>query len=439
MKNLIYIISGLSLLIFLSCQQQVAKKEGFEDPEFKLTADPNNGSIKLNQEGFKALVVADNLGTARHIAVRDNGDIYVKLAEGGVAALRDTTGNGKAEIIKFFDEPDSQANRETGIEIQDGYLYYASDTSVFRVKLGEDLVPSAEKEVIVAELPTQQSHAAKSLALDGKGNLYVNVGAPSNACQEEDRKKGSPAMDPCPILEWQGGIWRFSDSELNQEQKEDGYKYATGMRNMVAIDWDPVTDALYGVQHGRDDLHRLFPDLYTVEENAELPAEEFIKIDDGDNFGWPYCYYDHFKEQKVLNPEYGGDGEKVGRCEEMEDPIIAFPGHWGPNDLVFYTGDMFPEKYRNGAFVAFHGSWNRAPRPQQGYNVIFVPFENGEPTGEYEVFANQFAGSGEPFTSPSDAEFRPTGVAVGADGSLYISETETGRIWRVFYEPPKEA
>jgi len=132
----------------------------------------------------------------------------------------------------------------------------------------------------------------------------------------------------------------------------------------------------------------------------------------------------------VLNPEYGGDGREVGRCAEKEDPVIAFPGHWGPNDIEFYTGDEFPERYRGGAFIAFHGSWNRDPEPQGGYNVVFVPWEDGAFSGDWEVFASGFAGAD---VSPRGATHRPTGVATGPDGSLYIADDRGGTIWKIVH------
>ena len=140
----------------------------------------------------------------------------------------------------------------------------------------------------------------------------------------------------------------------------------------------------------------------------------------------------------MLGPEYGGDGKEIGRCEGYDLPLIGFPGHWAPNGLLFYQGNQFPERYRNGAFIAFHGSTIRAPYPQSGYFVAFVPFENGEPAGEWEVFANGFAGV-DPIVNVSDATYRPMGLAVGPDGSLYIGDTEKGRIWRVMFKGDKKS
>jgi glucose/arabinose dehydrogenase len=163
---------------------------------------------------------------------------------------------------------------------------------------------------------------------------------------------------------------------------------------------------------------------------VEKPAEEFVLIGQGSDFGWPYCYYDPASDTKVLAPEYGGDGREVGRCAEKDDPLIAFPAHWAPNGLHFYRGDQFPAEYNGGAFIAFHGSWNRAPMPQGGYNVVFAPFEGNEPTGEWSVFADGFAGSD---VSPRGAAHRPVGIAEGPDGSLYVSDDAGGRIYRILY------
>ena len=121
----------------------------------------------------------------------------------------------------------------------------------------------------------------------------------------------------------------------------------------------------------------------------------------GDNAGWPYVYYDQFQKKKILSPEYGGNGHATGG-ENAIDPIDAFPGHMAPDGLLFYTGSMFPERYRNGAFIAFHGSWNRAPEKQKGYFVVFQPFKNGKPDGSWEIFADNFAGSDD-ISSPSQA------------------------------------
>jgi glucose/arabinose dehydrogenase len=397
------------------------------------TSPSQSGPQELTlPSGFAATVVSPGLGEgARQIAVDDNGDIYVKMAKakehGGIIALRDTDGDGRADVRESFGDFDGG-----GLALHAGFLYASSDVAVYRFTLDPaSLVPPAGPEMIVSGFPDQSEHAFKTFTLDGQGHLYVNVGAPSNACMEKHRTPGSKGMDPCPQLERHAGVWRFRDDQPGQTQ-EEGKHYSTGSRNMVALEWNTEVDSLYGVQHGRDQLSMFWPELFEDEQSAELPAEEFLQIAEGDDFGWPYCYYDQIQDKKVLAPEYGGDGKTEGRCAEKKDPILTFPGHLAPNDLVFYTGDQFPAGYRGGAFIAFHGSWNRAPLPQKGFFVVFVPFEDGQPLGEWEVFADGFSGRAE-VAEPGDAAHRPCGLAVGPDGSLYVADSVQGTIWRIAY------
>jgi glucose/arabinose dehydrogenase len=381
--------------------------------------------------GFGAITLVDSLARNRHMAVNSNGDIYVKLARlkngKGIIVLRETP-NGKVTEVKSFAD-----HVGTGIVIKNGYLYSSSDSTVYRYKLNEagEVIAPDKPEIIISDLVARRSHASKSIALDNAGNIYVNIGAPSNACQEQDRLKGSKGKDPCPLLDSTAGIWQFKADKLNQSYA-DGVRYATGTRNIVGLDWNNSVNELYAMQHGRDNLYQNWPELYDSVESAELPAEEFLLVKKGSNFGWPYCYFDQIQNKKVLAPEYGGNKTIQGRCENMDQPIIGFPGHWAPNALLFYTGNMFPEKYRNGAFIAFHGSWNRAPLKQKGYNVIFVPMKDGKPNGNWEVFAEGFTGSAE-IAAPREAEYRPCGLAQGKDGSLYISDSVKGRIWKIIY------
>jgi glucose/arabinose dehydrogenase len=239
-----------------------------------------------------------------------------------------------------------------------------------------------------------------------------------------------PGDDPCPLLQHYGGIWKFDENKLGQKQG-DGTRFATGLRQMPAITWHD--GALYIVMNSRDQLNTLWPVMFTAQENAERPAEPtFRAAQAGLNFGWPYCSYDYGLKKFVLNPEYGGDGKNVGRCSQFTPPIASFPAHWAPVDVMFYSDSQFPARYKGGAFIAFHGSWNRSPLPQAGYNVTFQPFASDKPSGDYEVFASGFAGKA-PVMNPGQAMARPDGVAQGPDGSLYITDSGKGKIWRVIY------
>ena len=396
----------------------------------------DNGGLVL-PTGFCASVFADDVGGARHIDVAANGDVFVQLmtakksAEsgsgqgGGILALRDTDGDGIADSTAYFG-----ALGGTGVRLHDGWLYADDVDHIMRYRLPSGtLVPTAAPETLVTELP-RRGHEARNFALDDDGALFVNVGSRSNSCQVNDRGDRSPGHDPCTELETRAGIWRF-DSDRTGQTQETGERYATGIRNAIGLTIHPRTGDLWATQHGRDQLFQNWPRHFDAEESADNPAEELMQVDEGDDFGWPYCYWSNDSNARVLAPEYGGDGEQVGeRCAGKKAPVAVFPGHWAPMDVLFYTGSQFPERYRNGAFIAFHGSWNRAPRPQAGYNVVFQPLDGESPDGRYEVFADGFAGETK---TPSGATHRPVGLAEGPDGALYVTDDKGGRIWKIVY------
>ncbi|HYC56392.1 MAG TPA: PQQ-dependent sugar dehydrogenase [Candidatus Binatia bacterium] len=387
--------------------------------------DADNAGLTL-PPGFCAGVVADGVGEPRHIAVSARGEVVAAMdGTGGVLILRDSDGDGRAEDRATIAEAAG-----TGIALHDGHLYFATDSKVLRWPWNAGgPAPSSDPEIIVEGLVDQRQHAAKSIAIAAEGtaagSLFVNIGAPSNACQDPDRAPEVPGRDPCPLLARSGGIWRF-DAKRAGQRHEDGSRFATGLRNTVALTVQPGTGELWGVTHGRDSLSVLWPKLYTPQQNAELVAEELVHLTEGDDFGWPYCFFDLALGKKILNPEYGGDGKEVGRCNQKKDPAVALPAHWAPIEIEFYTGSQFPPKYRGGAFVSFHGSWDRAPLPQAGYNVVFVPFQDGKATGAHEVFASGFG------INPGGPH-RPTGLAVAPDGSLYVADDRGGRIYRIQY------
>ncbi|MCC6289700.1 MAG: PQQ-dependent sugar dehydrogenase [Chitinophagaceae bacterium] len=399
--------------------------------------DADNGGLFL-PKGFEAVVVVDSLtGAVRHLAVNDNGDIYVKLRfpqpEGGNAALRDEDNDGKADVVKLFDDYIDKSSYGTAMRIHNGYLYFSSVTRVFRQKLTPgELVPESNIELMLTDTQPPRQHDTKPIAFDKKGNMYIPFGAPSDCCQVQDRTPLSPGIDPCPIRELRAGIWKFDANKPNQFQ-QDGQRYATGLRSIVALEWNNEDDNLFTVMHGRDYLHSTWPQYYSEWQGAVLPSEEFLRLKDGADAGWPYYYHDQLQEKKMLSPEYGGDGKKTGRGDTCAQPVVGFPGHFAPNDLLFYSGNQFPKRYKNGAFIAFHGSTSSAPYPQVGYCVAFVPFQNGSPSGAWEVFADGFAGV-DTVVNTSDAAYRPMGLSQGPDGSLYVSDSEKGKIWRIMYK-----
>ncbi len=366
-------------------------------------------------EGFCAVLLATHLGPVRQIAVTPSGDVYAALQDGGIIALRDANDDGRIDRRESFYDAGG-----TGIAFHGGALWFGQPDRILRWPWTPgELTPRAGPEVIVEGLPTG-GHSAKTFAFLGGDTLIVNLGSATNSCQASDRSYRSPGRDPCAELEGRAGLWRFSTARQHQRQR-DGARFATGLRNAMALAVEPRTGKLFAAPHGRDQLAQNWG--FTDLQGAELPSEEFMQVDEGDDFGWPYCYYDWQQRVKVLAPEYGGDGNKVGRCSSRKNPLIGFPGHWAPMAIAFYTGTQFPAEYRGGAFVAFHGSWNRAPLPQEGYRVVFVPFGgDGRPTGQYKTFATSARGP---------VSLRPAGLAVGPDGSLYIGDQSSGTIWRV--------
>ncbi|RVU00607.1 sorbosone dehydrogenase [Mucilaginibacter limnophilus] len=384
-------------------------------------------------EGFNIQVIAEGIGSARHLSVTPQGDIFVKLNKTknnkGVLVLHEA--NGKATVtLSFGNYPG------TGLYVKNGYLYTSSNSSVYRYKLNSknQVINPAKTEVIVTGLIERRQHESKSIVIDNAGNLYVNIGAYSNSCQQQDRQKGSMGKEGCPILDSAGGIWQFKADKLNQKYA-DGVRYATGLRNVVGLDWNQQLNQLFVMQHGRDQLSFLFPELYNDKQSAELPAECLYALKQGDNAGWPYIYYDPQQKKKIIAPEYGGDGKKEGDSKYI-DPVAAFPAHLAPDGLLFYTGNQFPERYKNGAFIAFHGSWNRAPEPQKGYFVVFQPFKDGKPDGDWEIFADGFGGTPDD-VAQGNAKRRPCGLAQGPDGSLYVTSDDTdGAIYKITYKKP---
>lgn len=393
--------------------------------------------------GFCATVFADTIGHARHIVVAPNGDVYVNTwsgayypnspppAGGFLVAMRDTNRDGRADVIqRFGDTPANKGSGGVGVALYNGAIYAEETGRILSFKLdAAGLAPSAAPDTIVVGLPMDGDHFQHAIAIDSTGNLFMESGSASNACQVKERTLESKGKDPCKETDTRGGMWRYSANSKMQpfSAKE---RYATGIRNAVGMTIGP-DGALWTTQHGRDQLAENWPKLYTPEQGQNLPAEEFMRVNQGDDFGWPYCYYDATQKKLVLAPEYGGDGGKaVGRCADKKGPAAAFPAHWAPNGAVFYKGSLFPAKYQGGVFIAFHGSWNRAPGPQGGYNVVFQPMSGESASGDYEVFAHGFAGAN---TQPDRATYRPAGVAVGGDGALYVTDDVKGRVWRITY------
>ncbi len=413
MKKIVSLLCCASLFsINLSIQAQSSGKMPSE-------------AIKL-PIGFKAEIIGSDLGATRHITVAKNGDVYAKLSKlkdgKGILLIQDNDKDGKYETIQSFGNYPG-----TGIDIKQNYLYASSNTGVFRYKMNEksEIIDRENPEKIVDGLIDKGRDNAKPFVLDKQSNIYVTIGSWNDPCREKGSGKG---IMPCSILDSAGGIWKFRADVLNQ-RFENGIKYATGLKNAVGTAWNDHTNSLFATVHGRGQFHDFYPQFYTPQQSAELPAETLYELHQGDDAGWPYIYYDQIQKKKILAPEYGGDGKKTAG-EKAIDPIVAFPAHLGPNDLLFYTGNMFPAKYKNGAFIAFHG---QSPELKKGYLVAFVPFVNNKPSGKWEIFADNFAGID--LAKPTGpVEHRPCGLAQGPNGELFVSDDLNGTIYKISYK-----
>ena len=335
--------------------------------------DPDDGAISL-PPGFRALVYADNLvvnkrvGNSpeklRGLAVAPNGDVYAKGKFGLIWALRDTNGDGRADLIKEFGPGDGG----THILFHDGWLYHSSRTAIYRYKYTPgELVPTSPMETVVKDLPAEKDHDAKAFAFDDQGRLLVEVGSPYNVFSEGDRRKGAKGKTPVEIAEFQktyGGFWRFDAHRLNQTQA-DGTRFSTGHRHAMGLQFHPVSKQFFIAQMGRDNLNVVAPEFYDELDNAERISEVMHLLREGSDLGWPTTYWDPIKKARMLAPEYGGDNRTRVDDPKFDRPAVAFPATGRRSRWPVTTARSFPPSTAAACSSLFtaHGTARPARRP----------------------------------------------------------------------------
>ena len=345
--------------------------------------------------GFTVTKFAGDLKHPRNIYVAPNNDIFVaesddeKKSANQITLLRDTNQDGKPEVQEVFIK---DLKQPYGMLIINNYFYVANTDGVMRFPYKEGQTKISAKGEKILNLPAggYNHHWTRNLlANTDNSKIYVSVGSASNVgeygMKEENRRAN--------IL------------EINPDGSGERV-YASGLRNPVGMDWAPGTKTLYTVVNERDKL------------GDDLVPDYLTSVKEGGFYGWPYSYFGQNEDPRMK-------GQRPDLVKKAIVPDVPLGSHTSSLGLVFYKGQTFPEKYRNGAFIGQHGSWNRSEF--SGYKVVFVPFRNSQPTGKPEDFLTGFiadAGKSEVYGQPVD-------IALLANGSLLVADDSGNTIWRV--------
>lgn len=358
---------------------------------------PENPVLNV-PEGFVVTVFAEGLDRPRWLALTPTGDVLVtETRENRIRLLRDADGDGVAEVMQTFATAENGLDIPFGMAFAGDFFFLGNSDEVRRYPYRsgqEQLTGQGDR---IAELPGggYRQHWTRNVVVSPDGQtLYVSIGSRSNVDSEPLPRASVQAMN------------------LDGSGQET---FAYGLRNPVGLDFHPMTGELYTTVNERDGLgDDLVPDFLT-------------RIRKGEFYGWPYAYL----SPNLLDPRQtrGDRSRNPDLADQTLTPDVLFQSHSAALGLQFYDGETFPERYRNGAFVAFRGSWNRSQGT--GYKVVFVPFNNeGRPEGYYEDFLTGFLVNP---TGP-DTWGRPVGLLVLPDGSLLVTEEMNNRIYRIQYQ-----
>jgi glucose/arabinose dehydrogenase len=350
---------------------------------------PPAGFLPAVPAGFHINVFAKDFQYPRFLAVAPNGDIFLAdTGAGKVVILRDPQHTGVATQPEVFADG---LKRPFGIAFHDDYVYVGNTNEVIRFLYDKQTSKRVGQPEHVLDLPSGGGHFTRTLAISKDGQkLYVSVGSSSNIDLEKDSRRAAVLVcDP---------------------DGKNSRIFASGLRNAVGLGIEPYTGEVWVSVNERDEL------------GDNLPPDYFTSIKDGGFYGWPYSYIGGNVDPRVKP-------QKPELVAQAIIPDVLLGAHVAPLQFAFYTGTQFPESYRGGAFVAEHGSWNRASRA--GYQVAFVGFKDGKASADPVPFLNGLV----PDPSGKNVNGRPVGVAVAPDGSLLVSDDGAGVVYRVSYAP----
>jgi len=385
-KILVVSISLISVLLLPSCNhknnQAVSVSGAVSQDNDSLFKKYNLGNIKI-PEGFSINVYAE-INSARSLCVSPAGTVFVGTSEGGkVYAIKDENHDGKADSVYVVA---SGLNVPNGVAFKDGNLFIGTISTIYRLDNIESRLDNPPAPVIVYDkYPKDEHHGPKFIAFGPDGKLYVPVGAPCNICEP-----------PPPYA---------SMTRINPDGT--GFEiFATGIRNSVGFDWNPINKQLWFTDNGRDML------------GDDIPSDELNNAPNaGMNFGYPYCH-----EGDILDPEFG----KGRNCSDYTPPVKKLGAHVASLGMRFYKGNSFPPDFKNAVFIAEHGSWNRTV--PIGYRVVVAKMDSSGNLSDPIPFAEGW------LQNTTSVNGRPVDVQALPDGSLLVSDDYKGAIYRISYK-----
>jgi glucose/arabinose dehydrogenase len=382
-KGCVLILIGITIIFLIGgliLYRIVASRANFRP----ILGSGSTAPLQLPAD-FEANVFAEGLNGPRFIAFGPDDILYVAdRGNGRIVALPDMDGDGRADEVRIFAEGLDQPH---SLAFYEGAWFVGVPTGVIRLEDADGDGVAEDRTVLIDDYPTSGSHRTRTIKFLPDGRMVVSLGSSCNVCQEADPRRAS-------VLVYDG-------PDAGSERI-----FASGLRNAVGLAVHPDTGELWVSNNGRDLM------------GDDLPPETVYIVQDGADYGWPRCH-----SGTVPDPDFGDPNA----CDGVPQPIVQMQAHSAPLDLVFYTGDSFPDEYQNDLFIAFHGSWNRSV--PTGYKVVRLPLDGSQVTGPVEDFAVGWLNE-----DTGQATGRPVGLAIGPDGALYISDDKSGFIYRVSYE-----